>query len=785
SWVSINDNLAQSHYGADAYWVNDIVINPVNHESVYIATSVGLFRSLTGGGNWELLYPTIIEDEEDPRVVGTVAIDPADDQVIYTGLGNSAVGSWADFEPFANDLDFSGVFKSTNGGVSWTECPVGFPPGTAVHSIVIHPNSPSHVILASTNGIFRSTNAGDTWMATNANLPHTNAYQMIGVLDGSTFHLYLSLKTLGTIGDSTSFSGGLYHSSDFGENWTDITGNLPTYDPYEGVFYDYWKFDVNPLDPAIILTGPTRGSGFEAPGIYKTTNGGSTWTMVHTAFTSGWLDPDWFWERYIYGIKFAPTDTSRITTCLDQVDQSNDGGMTWSQKYTYAQNGAWHGAGLELMNTEVVAFDADDPDIMYVGYDDMGLFRSDDGGYSYYRLDSHQDPTIGNLTDIDAVKDIQIDPVNGEAYISRYQGSQGGLNQDFSSGGIVFSNDHGNTQTDITGSLPRGRSDLVLDGQSGSPGNRTLYTAIYHHGVYKSANSGGSWDPINTGLGTNAAYAWEIAIDPNDSQTLYLGLNSMGAEIPGLYKSSDGGAGWNLLTSFPAGDVLTVYIDDSSTVYAAISDNFDWNYTGGLYRSNDDGVSWELILPHSRVIDVQRHPTDEDILLVAGQPWYRAGGDGGRLYFSTDNGTTWNIISSGMGHTFFNFARFNPHNPDQILAGTAGGGLWRGSLQPTHTVHSETAVPARIILEQNYPNPFNPTTTISYHLLEPGYVTLAIYRLDGTLIRSLITGWQDKGSFSVRWNGTDNTGKKVSSAVYLYRLETPNHQQVRKLILLK
>jgi len=782
SWTNINDNLAQSLYGGDVYWINDIVLAPDDYQTVYIATGVGLFRSTTGGGNWELLYPEVIDNEDAQRMIGSVAIDSNNSQHIFIGLGNSADGSWGDFEPWPNDADYSGVYRSTNGGSSWEALTFPMTDGASVHSIVMNPNNSDQVILASTDGIYQSNNGGDAWSASNTGLPHTNAHQMIGRYYHGQFALYLSMKTVGDVSDSTTFAGGLFRSTDFGATWTDMTGNLPQYDRYDHLFYDYWKFDVNPLNPDVVVIGPTRGSGYEDPAIYITRNSGGEWEYLHTPFSmGGWIESDWFWDPYIFDIKYAPSDTNQLVSCTDQVDMSHDGGQTWSESYATAVGDAWHGHGLELMNTETVAFDPNNSDVMYVGYDDMGLFRSDDHSDSFHRLDPHQDPDIGSLSDVDAVKDICVDHDNGDLYISRFQGSQGGYDAGYSSGGITLSNDRGATQTDITGDLPHGRSDLILDQISGSPGDRTLYAAIYLHGVYKTTDSGSNWTGINTGLSSGAAQVWVIAIDPNDADMLYLGLNRWGAGEQSLYKSTDGGLQWNLVTNFPSGDVLMIYVDRFSTVYASYADNFEWNYSGALARSSDGGNSWEEILDHPRVIDVQLHPQYDNVLLATGQQWYKYDntGMGGAIYLSTNNGASWDKISGGVAHTFFNFARFDPSNPQQIYAGTAGGGLWKGKNVPTAT-GDETTIPNRFAVEQNYPNPFNPATTLDYTLPDRSQVQITLYNIRGEKVSTLINRFQNAGHHSVRMNLAD-----YPTGIYLVRFKTPEYQTSVKITLLK
>jgi hypothetical protein len=88
-------------------------------------------------------------------------------------------------------------------------------------------------------------------------------------------------------------------------------------------------------------------------------------------------------------------------------------------------------------------------------------------------------------------------------------------------------------------------------------------------------------------------------------------------------------------------------------------------------------------------------------------------------------------------------------------------------------------------LGNNYPNPFNPTTTISYNIAKEGKVDLAIYNLKGQLVKTLVSAEQTAGLHDVTWNGEDNTGRKVSSGLYLYKLSTSDFNSTKKMILLK
>ncbi|MBT4292737.1 T9SS type A sorting domain-containing protein, partial [bacterium] len=94
-------------------------------------------------------------------------------------------------------------------------------------------------------------------------------------------------------------------------------------------------------------------------------------------------------------------------------------------------------------------------------------------------------------------------------------------------------------------------------------------------------------------------------------------------------------------------------------------------------------------------------------------------------------------------------------------------------------------IPSRTKLGNNYPNPFNPLTTISFTLPERQQVTVAVYAIDGSLVRTLVDGVMDGGSHLVQFDGRDNRGAKIASGAYLYRLKTADKTTVRRMMLVR
>jgi len=91
----------------------------------------------------------------------------------------------------------------------------------------------------------------------------------------------------------------------------------------------------------------------------------------------------------------------------------------------------------------------------------------------------------------------------------------------------------------------------------------------------------------------------------------------------------------------------------------------------------------------------------------------------------------------------------------------------------------------KLVLRQNHPNPFNPSTTISYILVNAGFVNLRIFDIAGRLVCTLVAKQQNPGEYSILWRGTNEKGMHVASGVYICTLTTGDESENKKMILLK
>ena len=150
-----------------------------------------------------------------------------------------------------------------------------------------------------------------------------------------------------------------------------------------------------------------------------------------------------------------------------------------------------------------------------------------------------------------------------------------------------------------------------------------------------------------------------------------------------------------------------------------------------------------------------------------------------------DDSDPWPEEPDGNGPTL---ELINP-NVDNALAenwSASSGYGSPGSLNSSYMSNEdEVLTSTEFILNNNYPNPFNPVTTISYTLPQAALVRMTIYDLLGRQVKSLLHEYQTPGFKSLQWNATNDLGRPVAAAVYLYMIHAGEFTQTKKMVLLK
>ena len=242
--------------------------------------------------------------------------------------------------------------------------------------------------------------------------------------------------------------------------------------------------------------------------------------------------------------------------------------------------------------------------------------------------------------------------------------------------------------------------DVVLDQPD------VIYAGTASGGVWKTTGGGQTWMPIFEGEATASIGA--LTIDQSNPSIIWVGTgegnprNSLNGG-KGVYKSLDGGRSWQLMGLEATRNIHRILIDpnDSNTVYVgAIGSPWGAHPERGVFKTIDGGKTWSQILKtneHSGVADMVMDPTNPNKIVVAlwehhREPWFfKSGGSGSGLYITHDGGVHWQQITDKEGLPKGELGRIGlaiaPSNPDRIYAlveakknglyvSEDGGGSW-------------------------------------------------------------------------------------------------------------
>jgi YD repeat-containing protein len=310
SWSAANSGVN----GLEVYAVK---VDPTNSSTLYVGTNgSGLFKSIDGGLDWSNLpYPG-------GAYVQSLLIDPTTPGTIYapyyktTNAGQSWTlmggGGWCfTIDPTNSSVLYScgyeSVYKTTNAGQSWTSYSSGLPPTVNIWTLAVDPANSSAVYAATLGfGVYKSSDGGQHWAAANAGL--TDPYLEAISFDRNNPHNLYAGSSLG-----------LFKSSDGGQSWSQVYGPSVS-------FITALAFD--PSNPNVFYVG-----GFS--GISKTTDGGQTWATQNSGLQF----------LYVETLEIDPSNPSTVYAGLmgGGVYKSTNGATTWqpigspSSSYTAIQ----------------------------------------------------------------------------------------------------------------------------------------------------------------------------------------------------------------------------------------------------------------------------------------------------------------------------------------------------------------------------------------------------------------------------------------------------------------
>ncbi|HYL76340.1 MAG TPA: IPT/TIG domain-containing protein [Bryobacteraceae bacterium] len=258
-------------------------------------------------------------------IVQTIVIDPSNPSTLYCGMRKA------------------GVFKSTNGGDTWTAASNGLT-SMAVNTLVIDPVKPTTLYAATANGVFKTTNGGDNWAVANTGLTST-AVSALVIDPVNSATLYAGVP------------GALFKSTTGGSGWSrlkiDVIG-----DP-SGSFDYTLAIDSSTLYAATSFF------------VVKSTNGGSSFSTIPLAYLPS--------PGNTYAFVIDPVSSATLYSSNNfGVFKSANGGSSWAESDT----------GIPATYVIALVIDGANHTTLYAGTNDSGVFKSTNGGGNWSAANS-------------------------------------------------------------------------------------------------------------------------------------------------------------------------------------------------------------------------------------------------------------------------------------------------------------------------------------------------------------------------------------------------------------
>jgi hypothetical protein len=247
TWAPINTGLSDLA-------VQALAIDPVHDSTLYAGTANGLvWKTIDGGGHWTFSgvgLPTFAAE------VAALAIDPVTPSTVYATEG-------------------AGVFKSTDGGATWSHAGLSIPAGP----LVIDPRAPTTLYASTADGVFKSTDGGADWTASNTGLPSPPSLTTLALSPSDPSVLYAGTR-----------GSGVFTSTDGGGHWSPVNNGLPG-SPGGAAFAEIGALAVDSSTPGTVYTAfDSTINDVTLPGaVFKSTNGGQSWAVVSSGLPPGSL----------------------------------------------------------------------------------------------------------------------------------------------------------------------------------------------------------------------------------------------------------------------------------------------------------------------------------------------------------------------------------------------------------------------------------------------------------------------------------------------------------------
>jgi len=586
----------------------------INFIAVSPTNSNVLFAGAPAGGLWKSTNGgtswTTNTDNFPVCGFSDLGFDATNTNIMYTVTGDGDAG----------DTRSNGVYKSIDGGNTWAITGLTFPITSAIQirRLVVNPINPLIVMTAGNNGIYRTINGGTSWTQVSTTNSHdlefNTANPNIVYASGASFR----------------------RSTDGGATWTTISSGITT-----GAGRMAIAVTPNDANYVYVLAAATS-NGFLA--FYRSTNGGVSFTsMATTPNLLGWASAGndtggqgW----YDLCVACSPLDKNEVVTGGVNVWRTTNGGTNW------ALYGHWTGSGAPFTH-------ADHHDLEYAS--NGTLFNTNDG--TIYRRTATLWQEISGTMNISQIYKLGSSSLSANNWITGHQ-------------------DNGTSTWNGTTYQARMGGD-GMDCFIDRTNNSNMFAEYYNGTFQKSTNGGVNWSACTTGMSGGAPWVTIWKQDPVVATRLYAGRQNM-------FVSNNSAGNWTQIGTLPVtGNVVEFAIAPSNNqVIYVVKGN-------AVMKTTNGGTSWTNITTAPLTTgmsfaNVAVSSTDANkVWVVSGN--YSAGN---KVFYSSNGGTTWTNFSSNLPNIPGNCLLYQPGSSDRVYVGMDIGVYYRDPSQPNWTLYN-------------------------------------------------------------------------------------------------
>jgi xyloglucan-specific exo-beta-1,4-glucanase len=614
--------------------LEDITYDPTASGTLYAATQGNhLVVSKDNGATWTLLYSYPQSDFLDNlRLYGTSQLTfSTRDQIHVFDLESSTLV--ASFPVPPSGVDGAGASYLSSYWISASDANVmlvdtGFPLG-----------------FSSQGKTFYTTDGGENWTEIYYTVDHDNVFinnVAISPTSNQTFYLMRG-------NGDTDVDGGLWKSTDSGANFTETLTGV-TLDPIA----------FNPTDANDILVGSSIGFGIHPENVFRSANGGDTWTEAAITWTDETLNN-------ITKIVFNPTDPSKIIILEEnEIVRTTDGGANWtstvypvgiSMDYYYGLNASYNPSNANEIAISTDLFPQFSTDggatlaqIKAPFYNIISTSTARESGntHLYYGSNGgrlHKDITSGVTSEYDIEGPDSFNPKRN--YIVADKAVPGRVftyaSMGFFGGWLNVSTDYGATTSNILQAFADDMQELTVD-----PNNNNIVFVSMRSGeggqVYKlditDLNNIIQTDIVTPEINEfGEGVVTGITISSADSNVIFIAKGTK------VFKSIDGGQNWvekSLgLENIVAGQDLIWDMQKNplNENQLTVSSN------QGIFTTTDAAENWNVVLPGVDVKRVKHSPLNDGVIVGT---VFSAQFSDAQIVYTVDNGVTWETVSNEM-----------------------------------------------------------------------------------------------------------------------------------------